>query len=83
MNVSSAEVERAKSQLKAGSTILVPKISSSSHSGIAENIIDNAVVAFEAERSGAKRSSSRFKAKADAGKSKRIARNTSSQRKHR
>ena len=72
----------AKSRLKAGSTILVPRTSATSHSDIAENIIENAVVAFEAERSSAKRSA-RFKAKADSGKSKRIARNTSSKRKQR
>ena len=35
----------AQSLLKVGSTILVPKISTSSHGDIAENIIDNAVVA--------------------------------------
>ena len=74
----------AQSRLKAGSTILVPKTSASSHSDIAENILENAVVAFEAERAAvAKRGGSRFKAKADAGKSKRIARNTSSKRKQR
>ena len=42
----------AKTRLKAGSTILVPKTSASAHSDIAENIVDNAVMAFEAERSG-------------------------------
>ena len=79
----------AKSTVSAGSTILVPKISASNAGDIAENIIDNAVVAFEAERSGGKRlkasaGSSRYKAKAVAGKSKnRISRNTSSKRKHR
>ena len=72
----------AQSRLKTGSTILVPKTSASSHSDIAENIIENAVVAFEAERASAKRSS-RFKAKANAGKPKRIARATSSKRKQR
>jgi membrane-bound lytic murein transglycosylase D len=72
----------AQSRLKAGSTILVPKTSASSHSDIAENIIENAVVAFEADRGAAKRKGSRFKAKAGAS-SKRIARNTSSKRKHR
>ena len=67
-----------------GSTILVPKISTSSHSDIAENIIDNAVVAFEADRGIVKRATSRFKAKAGASKdSKRISRNTSSKRKQR
>jgi membrane-bound lytic murein transglycosylase D len=42
----------AQSRLKAGSTILVPKISSSTNSDIAESIVDNAVVAFEADRGG-------------------------------
>ncbi|MCD2516254.1 transglycosylase SLT domain-containing protein [Massilia sp. G4R7] len=76
----------AKSTVKAGSTILVPKVSASSAGDIAENIIDNAVVAFEAERSAKKvkaSSGSRYKAKADAGSSKRIARNSSSKRKQR
>lgn len=73
----------AKSRLKAGSTILVPRTSASTNGDIAENIIDNAVVAFEADRGGAKRSTSRYKAKADTGKGKRIARNTASQRKRR
>jgi membrane-bound lytic murein transglycosylase D len=43
----------AKSVLKAGSTILVPKISTSSQTDIAESILDNAVMGFEAERSDA------------------------------
>jgi membrane-bound lytic murein transglycosylase D len=43
----------AKSGVRAGSTILVPKISTSANTDIAEQIVDNAVVAFEAERSGA------------------------------
>ncbi|HEY0062045.1 MAG TPA: LysM peptidoglycan-binding domain-containing protein, partial [Telluria sp.] len=41
-----------KTRLKAGSTILVPKTSASVHSDIAEQVVDNAVMAFEAERSG-------------------------------
>ena len=78
----------AKSTVSAGSTILVPKISASNAGDIADNIIENAVVAFEAERSSSKRvkasASSRYKAKAAAGTSKnRIARNSSSKRKHR
>ncbi|MBD8632177.1 transglycosylase SLT domain-containing protein [Oxalobacteraceae sp. CFBP 8755] len=74
----------AQSLLKVGSTILVPKISTSSHSDIAENIIDNAVVAFEADRGIVKRATSRFKTKAGVSKdSKRISRNTSSKRKQR
>ena len=40
-----------RTRLKAGSTILVPKTSASSGSDIAEAITDNAMVAFEAERS--------------------------------
>ena len=73
-----------RSRLKAGSTILVPKTSASSHGDIAENIIENAVVAFEADRGKAKRNGSRFKAKATSSKAgKRIARNTSSARKQR
>jgi membrane-bound lytic murein transglycosylase D len=56
----------AQSHLKTGSTILVPKISAST-GDIAESVIDNAVVSFEADR--ARRSSNklsgtaRFKAK--------------------
>jgi len=74
----------AQSRLKVGSTILVPKTSASSHTDIAESIIDNAVVAFEADRGIVKRTTSRFKTKAGASKnSKRIARNTSSKRKQR
>lgn len=39
------------SQLKAGSTILVPKLSTSANGDIADQVVDNAVVSFEAERS--------------------------------
>lgn len=42
----------AATRLKAGSTILVPKISTSVHNDIAEHVVDNAVMAFEAERAG-------------------------------
>ncbi|MES2152870.1 MAG: transglycosylase SLT domain-containing protein [Pseudomonadota bacterium] len=42
----------AQSRLKAGSTILVPKISTSLNTDIAEQVVDNAVLAFEAERQG-------------------------------
>jgi membrane-bound lytic murein transglycosylase D len=45
----------AKSNVRAGSTILVPKISTSANTDIAEQVVDNAVVAFEAERSGVTR----------------------------
>jgi membrane-bound lytic murein transglycosylase D len=41
----------AQTRLKAGSTILVPKMSTSTED-IAEHVVDNAVMAFEAERSG-------------------------------
>ncbi|WP_436106567.1 transglycosylase SLT domain-containing protein [Massilia sp. LjRoot122] len=74
----------AKTTLKAGSTILVPKASASQAGDIAENIIENAVVAFEAERSPrVKASASRYKAKAGTSSKKRISRNTSSKRKQR
>ena len=74
----------AKSTIKAGSTILVPKASASQAGDIAENIIENAVVAFEAERSPrVKASSSRYKVKASTSSNKRIARNSSSKRKQR
>jgi membrane-bound lytic murein transglycosylase D len=42
----------ARASVRVGSTILVPKISSSVETDIAEHITDNAVMAFEAERSG-------------------------------
>jgi membrane-bound lytic murein transglycosylase D len=42
-------------RLKAGSTILVPKTSTSTASDIAENIIDNAQIALEADRGESKR----------------------------
>jgi membrane-bound lytic murein transglycosylase D len=42
----------AASRLKAGSTILVPKTRSSVDKDIADHIVENAVMAFEAERSG-------------------------------
>lgn len=42
----------AQTHLKAGSTILVPRIATAAHSDIAEQIVDNAVVAFEADSSG-------------------------------
>ena len=52
-----------KSVLKAGSTILVPKISSSLHVDIAPEVADSAVVAFEADRGGKARNSSYKQAK--------------------
>jgi len=75
----------AQTRLKAGSTILVPKTSASMHSDIAENIIESAVVALEADR-GEKRSGARtqrFKSKAVASSKSRVSRNTNSRRKHR
>lgn len=45
----------ARTVLKAGSTILVPRTSASINSDIAEHVIDNAVMAFEAERVASKR----------------------------
>jgi membrane-bound lytic murein transglycosylase D len=41
-------------RLKAGSTILVPKTSATTSSDIAENIIDNAQIALEADRGDSK-----------------------------
>lgn len=66
----------AQTRLKAGSTILVPKTSASMHSDIAENIVDSAVMALEADR-GDKRSGARTQRY----KSKTVA--VSSKRKHR
>jgi len=66
----------AQTRLKAGSTILVPRVSASMHSDIAENIVDNAVMALEADR-GEKRSGARTQRY----KSKSVA--VSSKRKHR
>jgi membrane-bound lytic murein transglycosylase D len=75
----------AQTRLKAGSTILVPKTSASMHSDIAENIVDGAVMALEADRgesrSGAR--TQRFKAKATPVTAARVTRNTNSSRKHR
>ncbi|RJG16329.1 transglycosylase SLT domain-containing protein [Massilia cavernae] len=45
----------ARTMLKAGSTILVPKTSATMHTDIAEHIVDNAVMAFQAEPTGKKR----------------------------
>lgn len=42
----------ARTVLKAGSTILVPKTSAHTGTDIAEHVVDNAVMAFEAERAG-------------------------------
>jgi len=75
----------AQTRLKAGSTILVPKVSASMHSDIAENIVDNAVMALEADR-GEPRGGARsqhFKAKATAASSSRVSRSPNSTRKHR
>ena len=40
----------ARTALKAGSTILVPRVSASAGGDIADSVVDNAKVAFEAER---------------------------------
>jgi membrane-bound lytic murein transglycosylase D len=40
----------ARTRLKAGSTILVPKTAATAHTNIAEHVADTAVMAFEAER---------------------------------
>lgn len=40
----------ARTRLKAGSTILVPKTAATTNTDIAEHIVENAVLAFEAER---------------------------------
>ena len=45
----------ARTVLKAGSTILVPRTSATIHTDIADHVIDNAVMAFEAERTARKR----------------------------
>jgi membrane-bound lytic murein transglycosylase D len=57
-------------RLKAGSTILVPKTSATTTSDIAENIIDSAQIALEADRGDSRRKghkltgAQRFKASA-------------------
>jgi membrane-bound lytic murein transglycosylase D len=57
-------------RLKAGSTILVPKTSATTTSDIAENIIDSAQIALEADRGESRRKghkltgAQRFKASA-------------------
>lgn len=56
-----------RSMLKAGSTILVPKVSTSAYLDIAPEVADNATMAFEAERAGGKTSKSGYK-RAGAGK---------------
>jgi membrane-bound lytic murein transglycosylase D len=74
----------AQTRLKAGSTILVPKVSASMHSDIAENIVDSAVMALEADRAEPARSGARtqrFKAKATSNT--RVSRSPNSTRKHR
>lgn len=45
----------AQTRLKAGSTILVPKTSATAHTDIAEHVVDNAVMAFEADRGNGRR----------------------------
>jgi membrane-bound lytic murein transglycosylase D len=50
-----------KSMLKAGSTILVPRISTSANIDIAPEIADNATMAFEAERAASGKSAKGYK----------------------
>lgn len=58
----------ARTRLKAGSTILVPKLASSANKDIAETIIENASLVLEPERAskrkGARSSKSKIRAKA-------------------
>ncbi|MES2263172.1 MAG: transglycosylase SLT domain-containing protein [Pseudomonadota bacterium] len=62
-----------KSVLKAGSTILVPKTSASLNVDIAPDVADNAVVAFEAERSAARHVSGYKQAKGAGSKDAPVA----------
>lgn len=64
----------ARTNLKAGSTILVPKTAQTAHHDIAEHIIDNAVIAFEAERSQVKRSKTKAASRHNAAPSKKTTR---------
>jgi membrane-bound lytic murein transglycosylase D len=76
----------AKTRLKAGSTILVPKTSNSSHANIAQHVVENAVLAFEAERSGKRTKvakTQRYKTKASTGSGKKKSATSSSRRKQR
>ena len=68
----------ARTRLKAGSTILVPKLATSTAGDIGESIVENAVLALEPERA-AKRKPSRAKSKfrAQAGKKKSAKRSRS------
>jgi membrane-bound lytic murein transglycosylase D len=59
----------AQMRLRAGSTILVPRTSASVNSDIAETVVDNAVVSYEADRAG-KRGSRRRQAGAHGFKAK-------------
>lgn len=84
----------AKMSLKAGSTVLVPKTASTAQHDIAEHVIDNAVMAFVAERSAVKKvkagkgraapkASSKAHAKASSKKkSTRVARSAHKKSKH-
>lgn len=73
----------AKTGLKAGSTILVPKLSTSRHSDIAEHVVDNAVMAFEAERAVKQRKSRNGKPLSGAQKLKASAANAVAEIKNR
>ncbi|MFD2365756.1 transglycosylase SLT domain-containing protein [Pseudoduganella sp. GCM10020061] len=77
----------ARTRLKAGSTILVPKLASSNAGDIAENIVENAVMALEPERAAkrkAARGKSKFRAKASVSrKSGKRSRSATNNRKKR
>ncbi|MYM68038.1 transglycosylase SLT domain-containing protein [Pseudoduganella sp. FT55W] len=62
-----------KSVLKAGSTILVPKISTSVSRDIAPEVADSATMAFEAERTSAAKSANKGYKQAKASKSDKAA----------
>jgi membrane-bound lytic murein transglycosylase D len=82
----------AQSRLKAGSTILVPKTSASVNTDIADQIVENAVMAFESDRGGRRSArepklsnAERFKAKASVAVEEvksRVSRTTSSKKRH-
>ena len=73
----------AQTRLKAGSTILVPKTSASGQSDIAENIVDSAVMALEADRGESRGGARTQRFKAKATSSTRVSRSPNSTRKHR
>jgi len=73
-----------RTRLKTGSTIVVPKTAASSHTDIAKNIVENAVMALEAERGGKLSGAPHYEAKAaGASKLKKSVSHNSSRRKQR